>query len=81
MQQTTITENKGAKMTEIKDVLSFSEKEIKVITRDNKRIMIEGSALKIGGFSKTSGELDVEGSVTLVKFHGARESILKKVFK
>ena len=81
MQQITITESKGAAVTEVKDVLSFSEKEIRIITKDNKKIVLEGSGLKINGFSKASGELNVEGSVTMVKHLGVRESLLKKVLK
>ncbi|MBO7369220.1 MAG: YabP/YqfC family sporulation protein [Clostridia bacterium] len=81
MQQITITDGKGAAVTEVKDVLSFSEKEIKLLTRDNKRLLIEGAGLKIGGFSKANGELTAEGTVTLVRYLGARESFIKKVFK
>ena len=81
MQQITITEGKGAIVTEVKDVLSFSDREIKLSTRDNKKIVLDGSGLKIGGFSKASGELSVEGAVTFVRYLGANESFIKRVFK
>ena len=81
MQQITITEGKGAVASEIKDVLSFSDREIRIATRDNKKIVFCGSALKIGGFSKASGELSVEGAVSSVRYQGANESIIKRVFK
>ena len=81
MQQITITESKGAVMSEVKDVLSFSDKEIKIVTKDGKKVAIFGSGLKINGFSKASGEFNVEGSVTAVRYLGAHESVLKRVFK
>lgn len=81
MQQITVTEGKGATLSEIKDVLSFSDKEIKVLSRNDKKIVLEGSALTIGGFSKASGELSVEGAIASVRYHGKSESIFKKVFK
>ena len=81
MQQITITESKGATLSEIKDVLSFSEKEIKAVSKDNRKIVLEGGGLKIVGFSKASGELTIEGNVSCAKYLGAHESLLKKVFK
>ena len=81
MQQITVTEGRGATLSEIKDVISFSDKEIKVLSKNDKKIVLDGSSLKIGGFSKASGELTVEGTVSSVRYQGKSESFIKKVFK
>ena len=82
MQQITIFESKGAKVTEVKDVTAFSDKEIKLVVGGrSRRLFLVGSGLKITDFSKEKGELTIEGDVSEMRYVGAKENFLKRIFK
>ena len=82
MQQITIFESKGAKVTEVKDVTAFSEKEIRLIVgAKQKRLFLAGANLKITDFSKEKGNLSIEGDVTEARYAGTKENFLKRIFR
>ena len=82
MQQITVYEKKGAQVTEVKDVLAFSDKEIKLVVGQNgRRLVLGGEKLKISDFSKQSGDLSVDGEVAFFRYVGAKESFWKRIFK
>ncbi|MBO7525203.1 MAG: YabP/YqfC family sporulation protein [Clostridia bacterium] len=81
MQQIVLTDKKVFSATEVKDVLSFSEKDIKLVLTSGKRLFIEGGGLKITGFDKSCGKFSAEGDVSAIRFSGAKENVLKRMFK
>ena len=81
MQQIAIKDKRAFSASEVKDVLAFSDKEIKLLLSDGKRLTGEGAGLKIVGFDKSSGDFEAEGEVGSIRFVGAKESIVKRVFK
>ena len=81
MQEISIVDRKTFSASGVKDVLAFSDKEIKLLLSDGKRLCVEGAALRISGFDKSSGGFAAEGDVCSVRFSGAKENILKRVFK
>ena len=82
MQQITVFESKGAKVTEVKDVTAFSDKEIKLVVGSrSRRLFLAGSGLKITDFSKEKGELSIEGDVMEMRYSGAKENLFKRMFK
>lgn len=71
----------GVECKGIEEVNGFTEKEVKVTATGGRKIVISGSGLKISGFSKTTGELVVCGSVTNVSYKEKTVKILKGFFK
>ena len=81
MHSVSLQEQKVFTATEIKEVVSFNDKEVVLLGKDDNRIVIEGGDLKINGFSKEGGNFALSGQIKAVKYAGAKESILKKLFK
>ena len=81
MQQIVITDAKTVKVGETKEIISFSDKEIRLLLASEKRLLIEGSGLKIGNFTKSNGEFSAEGVVVSVRYADKKENPFKKVFK
>ena len=81
MQQIVLKDKKAFSATEVKDVLSFSDKEIKLVLNSGKRLNVEGGGLKITGFNKNCGDFFAEGEIAVIKFAGAKENFLKRIFK
>lgn len=65
----------------IKEVEGFSDKEIKVVAADERKLIVSGSGLRIVNFSKNAGELSVCGIVNAVTYRGRNEKLLKRLFK
>ena len=68
-------------ITGVLEVLSFSDKEIVLKLKDNKRIVVVGSNLKIVCFDNKNGNFTAQGLVDEFKYKGVQEGVLKKVFK
>ncbi|MBO5712867.1 MAG: YabP/YqfC family sporulation protein [Clostridia bacterium] len=77
----TLDNRKKATITAVSEVLSFSDKEVKLKLNDTSVMLITGNALKIGGFDNKSGNALILGEITLIKYKPKEESVLKKVFK
>ena len=81
MHSVTLQEQKVFTATEIKEVLSFNEKEVILLGKNDGRIIVEGSDLKINGFSKEGGNFSLGGQIKSVRYAGAKESVIKRLFK
>ena len=81
MHSLNIEERKSFNATEIKEVAAFSDKEVKLIAKNDGVIVISGDGLKIDGFSKSSGAFSLTGNVRSVRYGGAKESFFKRIFK
>ena len=80
MHSVSIEEKKTFTATEIKEVLSFSDKEVKLLTRKDERILVSGGELRINGFSGQSGAFSLSGNICTIRYLGAKESFLKRLF-
>lgn len=78
-QSALIEERKRISVTGVESVDSFSAQQI-VLTLSDGRAVIEGSELKISGFSKASHTFTAEGNVAGIRFRGRREKISKRLF-
>lgn len=65
----------------IKEVDGFSDKEVKLTAADDRKIVLQGSGLKIVDFSKNSGDLTVCGKISGVYYREKTGKILKGFFK
>lgn len=65
----------------IKEVEGFSDKEIKVLVADERKLVVMGSGLRIINFSKNAGELSVCGAINAVNYRNKGEKIIKRLFK
>ena len=79
-----IENRKKLSVTGVKDVESFTEESIKVIT--NQGIMtIKGSSLHLGMLNIDSGDMIVDGQIDIIaysdKSHKNNDSIFKKLLK
>ena len=77
----TIDNKKRIQITAVSEVLAFTDKEVKLKLNDKTIMFILGNGLKIGGFDNSSGNALILGEITLVKYKGKEENLIKKVFK
>lgn len=66
----TIERRKNISITGVENVTAFSEVKITLTLIGGERLYVAGSGLKIGGFSKTNGTFNAEGTVTGVSYGG-----------
>ena len=75
-------ENKSKVLvTDTLEVLSFSDKEIKLKLKDNTILTIEGDNLKILSFDNLGGDFTMQGKINLLKYREKNETFVKRVFK
>ena len=77
----TIENKNKVLITNVKEVLSFSDKDIKLKLKDNGIITIDGEELKILSFDNVGGEFTMQGKIFQVKYRDKTESLVKRVFK
>lgn len=80
MHQVSVTDRKTCSLTDVIEVLSFSDKEIKILLKDGIKLSISGSGLKINLFNKQNGALCAEGEVFSLKYSGG-ENFIKRLIK
>lgn len=68
-------------VTDVIDVLAFSDKEIKLKLKDASQLLIEGSDLKILSFDNIGGNFTMQGKIFSIKYRDKSSSIIKRVFK
>ena len=77
-----VVENKKKlSVTLAKEVMSFSEKEIKIKLRSGSVLLVVGDGLKITAFDELSGNFTAIGNIQGTRYKDAGENLLKKVFK
>ncbi len=81
MHSVSIEEQKTFSATEVKEVLSFSDKEVRLLTKNDNRIIVAGDGLKINGFSKGSGAFSLAGNIREIRYLGVKENLIKRLFK
>ena len=59
MHSLNIEERKSFTATEIKEVAAFSDKEVKLVAKNDGIIVVTGDGLKINGFSKSNGSFSL----------------------
>ena len=69
-------------MSGVSEVVSFDDETV-VLKTDMGLLTIKGTRLSIGGFSATSGELNMSGSVYALVYtgDGAKSSFIKRLLK
>lgn len=77
----TIENKSKVYLTDVIEVLSFSDKEIKLKLKDGNLVLIEGNDLKILAFDNTGGDFSMQGRIINIKYRDKSQSIMKKVFK
>ncbi len=68
-------------ITSVLEVLSFTDKEIKIKLFNGTIIKILGENLKIIGFDNQSGNFKMKGIISLLSYKGKEESFFKRVLK
>ena len=76
----TIEQCKKINATAITSVDAFSDKQI-VLSYAEGRIIVNGSAMKIVNFSKTSGAFSAVGNITGARYVQKGGSLKQKLFK
>ncbi len=77
----TIENKNKVLITEVIEVLAFSDKEIKLKLKDSSVVTIEGENLKILSFDNVGGDFTMQGKINLLKYREKNESLVKRVFK
>ncbi len=81
MHSVNLEERKSFSATDVKEVAAFSDKEVRLVTKNDNVIVVSGEGLTINGFSKQSGAFSLTGNVREVRYSGAKESFFKRIFK
>jgi hypothetical protein len=68
-------------ITSVLEVLSFSDKELKIKLVNSTVIKILGENLKIIGFDNQSGNFKAKGLIFSISYKGKEESFFKRVLK
>lgn len=76
----TVEQQKRLNMTGVVSVDGFSERAVHA-TLGAGRMLISGENLKVLAFSKTTGNLSVDGRIDSVKFSGGKQPLVKRLFK
>ncbi|MBQ9781754.1 MAG: YabP/YqfC family sporulation protein [Clostridia bacterium] len=77
-----IIENRSENIiTSVLEVLSFSDKELKIKLVNSTIIKIIGENLKIIGFDNQSGNFKAKGLMVSINYKGKEESFFKRVLK
>jgi|GEM_PF-3042245 len=81
MHSIALEDRKTFTATEVKEVASFSDKEVKIVTKNDEKITIIGDNLVINGFSKQQGTFSLTGNIRQIRYSGASESFLRRIFR
>lgn len=81
MHALSLEEQKKLVMTDVKEVIYFTEKEIRVLLMNGGKISVFGEELKITVFNNQNGSFAAMGKVKTVKYLGKQESFVKRLFK
>lgn len=72
-------------VTCVKEVEGFSDRELKLTVlyreKEEKRLSIFGTGLKIVGFSNQTGDLSLIGTVDAVRYHAKGDRVIKRLFR
>ena len=68
-------------ITEVLEVIAFSNQEIKLKLKDGGVLTVEGGDLKILSFDNVGGNFSMQGKITSVKYREKSDSLVKRVFK
>ena len=77
----TIENKNTVTISEVAEVLGFSDKEIKLKLKDNSILTIEGEDLKILSFDNVGGNFSMQGKISVTKYREKGTSLVKRVFK
>ncbi len=68
-------------LTEVLEVLAFSDKEIRLKLKNNEAVILSGDNLKIVCFDSANANFSASGNFLSVKYRTGATSIAKRVFK
>ena len=68
-------------VTAVKEVESVTDEKISLLLFNDKRLIVTGQLLKMGGFSKQNATFVAEGLVVEVKYGYKKGSLIKKLLK
>ena len=77
----TVESKRRITVTEAKEVLAFSDKEIRLKLKDGSFLNVYGESLKITAFDDVSGVFSASGNVLGTKYKQGVNNIIKKVFR
>lgn len=68
-------------VTAVKEVESVTDEKISLLLLNDKRLIIIGQSLKMGGFSKQNLTFVADGVILELKYGYKKGSLLKKILK
>ncbi len=75
-----MTDRKKASLSGVKKVDSSNATEL-ILTTALGRLEIRGNELKIVKFDESSGDLSLTGNIDSIKYTGAKQPLIKRIFK
>jgi len=80
LQTLTIEQQKRLTMSGVQSVDGFNEQSV-IITLTDGRMQVMGEGLKVLAFSKTTGNLTLDGKILTVKFALKKQPLMKRLLK
>jgi formylmethanofuran dehydrogenase subunit C len=80
LQTLTIEQQKRLTMSGVISVDGFNEQTV-TVTLNEGRMQINGDGLKVLAFSKTTGNLSIDGKIYTVKFALKKQPLMKRLLK
>jgi len=80
IQTLTIEQQKRLTMSGVISVDGFNEQTV-TVTLNEGRMQINGENLKVLAFSKTTGNLSIDGKIITVKFALKKQPLMKRLLK
>lgn len=77
----TIVGRKKACISGVAEVQSVTQERLKLVLANGCGLVIVGEKLKMGAFSKQTGQFNLDGVITEVKYAGEKGSLIKKLLK
>lgn len=81
MQILKIEARSSLESSEVLEVLSFSEKEIKLKLKGNVTMLINGNMLRIVCFDESSQKFTLKGEIESVRYKKFGENLIKRALK
>ena len=68
-------------VTAVNEVESITAECIRLVITGGKRLVVTGSNLKMGAFSKQNATFSAEGVINEIKYAGQKSTLMKKLLK
>ncbi len=79
-QDLTLTDRRLLKVTGVEAVNEFDDKNVILKLADGS-LLVQGTGMTVSKLNVDSGEVEIEGLVSLIRYQNKKENLLKRILK